>query len=507
MVVELHCHTSEHSACSHVNAVQLIKRAFAIGLQAVVITDHHYQWKDDELAGVKSRAGIPDFFHVLAGQEFKTSDYGDILVYGVKETIKKQPLTLEEVRQKYSDAAIIWAHPYRHNKIPEKEKLLNPLLDGIEIFSSNYNVLEAARALKDWHELKYTAIAGTDTHALSYTGSYPTIFDHPVTTIEGIVEELKQGRCRPYFKEVEKSGTSDTKVTEVTFGPKTSRKKIIVKTYEDIEGWKEGERSQYIAGEIYNNGFKGGKFRVSRPLQKDEKNLSLIEEHVNGETLYDKLLNANEEKAKEYIKMAAGWLAKLHNLQLKVTPDDEFLKIEKERLEYYLSGMYTHNHSHTKRAQDVLDEVWENEVEIFNSYPEILVQSHGDFHLKNIVVSIDEGSGEEYMTCIDFDSSYRLPRAFDAGTFIAQYRNMFFDKPEVTQKAPVELFLREYLEKSLNTNPDFGPQVQLYKARANLSIIYYLVKVGKGDSENFWTVLVDAERNLAHMKFKRTFKT
>jgi 3',5'-nucleoside bisphosphate phosphatase len=505
MIVELHCHTSEHSSCSHVNAVELIKRAFTLGMQALVITDHHYQWNNIDLKEIKQRAGVEDIFNVLSGQESHTSDYGDILIYGAKTTIEKQKISLEEIREKNPEAAIIWAHPYRNNKIPEKEKLLNPLLDGIEIFNSNYSFAEAARALKDWHELKFTAIGGTDTHALSYTGSYPTIFDHPFSTIKELVTEIKAGRCRPYFKEIPRTGTSDTKVTEITIGPKTSEKheKIITKTFTNIDAWKEGERTFYLTDEISNHGFNKGKYRIPRPLDKDAINLSVMEEHVAGETLHDKIIKADTEQAKEYLRMAAKWLAEFHNFTFKITPADEYLSIEKERLEYYLSKMYESNHTHTARVQQILDEVWKNEVELIESKQEPLVQGHGDYHLKNIIVGKDEGSNEEYIAVIDFNSSYQLPKAFDVGTFIAQYKNMFFDHPEVYYKAPIELFYQEYIDKSNEIGSDFELQVQLYKARTYLSVIYYLVKVGKGNSENFWTILIDAERNLAHKAFKK----
>jgi 3',5'-nucleoside bisphosphate phosphatase len=505
MIAELHCHTSEHSSCSHVNAVKLIKRAFTLGMQAIVITDHHYQWNDIDLKKVKQIAGVDDIFNVLSGQESHTSDYGDILIYGAKKTIEKQKIPLKELRENNPEAAIIWAHPYRDNKIPEREKLLNPMLDGIEIFNSNYTVAEAARALKDWHELKFTAIGGTDTHALSYTGSYPTIFDHPFSTIEELVTEIKAGRCRPYFKEIPRTGTSDTKVTEITIGPKTSEKheKIITKTFTNIDAWKEGERTFYLTDEISKHGFNKGKYRIPRPLDKDAINFSVMEEHVAGETLHDKIIKADPEQAKEYLRMAAKWLAEFHNFNFKITPSDEYLSIEKERLEYYVSKMYENNHKHTARVQQILDEVWKNEVELIESKQEPLVQGHGDYHLKNIIVGEDEGSNEEYIAVIDFNSSYQLPKAFDVGTFIAQYKNMFFDHPEVYYKAPIELFYQEYIDKSNEIGQDFELQVRLYKARAYLSVIYYLVKVGKGNNENFWTILIDAERNLAHTAFRK----
>jgi len=504
MIAELHCHTSEHSACSHVNAIELIKGAFNLGMQAIVITDHNYQWGDIELKKVKQKAGVEDIFHVLAGQEIHTADYGDILIYGAKETIKKQKVTLKEIREKNPEAAIIWAHPYRDGKIPPKEKLLNPLLDGIEIFSSNHSVSESIRALKDWHEMKFKAIGGTDTHALSYTGAYPTLFDHPFSTIEELVNEIKAGRCRPYFKEVPRTGTSDTKVTEIIIGPKASqaRKKIITKTFTNIEAWKGGERTFYLTKEISRHGFNKGKYRIPRPLDKDAGNFSVMEEYVSGKTLHEIILTAGPEEAREYLRKTARWLAKFHNFNFKITPADEYLSIEKDRLEYYLSKMYEKNHRDIARARQILDEVWKNEVKLIKEKPERLVQGHGDYHLKNIIVGQDVDSGEEYIAVIDFNSSFQLPRSFDVGTFIAQYNNMFFDRPEVYRKAPIEIFYQEYLDKSDGLEPDFGLNVELYKARAYLSVIYYLVKVGKGNSQNFWAILVDAEKSLAHRAFR-----
>ncbi len=508
MISELHCHTSEYSACSHVNAVELITRAYNLGLQGIVITDHHYQWNDQDLVDIKKEAGLPEIFNVLAGQEFKTSNYGDVLVYGVKNTIQKQKMTLEELREKHPDAAIIWAHPYRHDKIPKREKLLNPLLDGIEIFSSNYTVTEASRALKDWHELKYTAIAGTDTHALSYTGTYPTIFDHPFSTIEGLVKELKAGRCRPYFKETPRIGTTDTEITELSIGPKSSkeRKEVIVKSYKDKLTWKDSERTHKIMEGILNNGFESGKYRVPKPLDKDEKNLSLIEEQIKGDTLFDKIINADEEQAHYYLRLAARWLSKFHNKKLEISPKDEYLSIEKERLDYYISRMINNKHSHLQRIKLILEEVWKHELELLTNHKEVLVQGHGDFHPKNIFLGKDKVTGEEYIAAIDFNSSYQLPKAFDTATFIAQYKNMFFENSDVNKKAPVDIFLSEYVERAEDLSGNFYDQVELYKARSYLSVLYYLEKVGKGESENFWTILVEAERCLAHRSFSTTFK-
>lgn len=500
MIVEMHCHTSEHSSCSHVAAVDLVRRLHEAGIQAIVLTDHHYQWSQDELDDLRRRADLPKGLVILAGQEVETYDVGHMLIYGARTTIPALRISLLQIREQNPEAAIIWAHPYRGKRIPPPERLLDPLIDGVEIFNANYTVLEAARALKDWHTYKFTATAGTDTHGLSYAGAYPTLFDHPFDSIAGLADEIKAGRCRPYFKETPLvSGTSSMQVTEVTFGAHEAptAQKIIVKTFEDVGAWSEGERSHRIVGELYRQGFDRGPDRVPKPLDKDSHSLSLIEERVEGESLFEAVVRAEPAQASHYLELAARWLSKLHNARLKITPDEEYLQIEPQRLEYYLKSLIETRNRHLDRVREIKDLVLEREIELIGSRPEILVQGHGDFHPRNIFITRNEADRGEYVTAIDFDSSYQLPRAFDVGTFLAQYINMFFREHQVQRHAPSDVFLQTYLDQIPDLEEDFLAQVNLYKARTCLSILYYLAKVQKGDSEDFWRVLVEAEHSLA----------
>lgn len=74
MLLEMHCHTAEHSPCSHVNAASLVKQIFRKGLEGVCFTDHHYLWPKDELQQLRKRVEVPDYFLILAGQEVSTAD-------------------------------------------------------------------------------------------------------------------------------------------------------------------------------------------------------------------------------------------------------------------------------------------------------------------------------------------------------------------------------------------------------------------------------------------------
>jgi len=66
----------------------------------------------------------------------------------------------------------------------------------------------------------------------------------------------------------------------------------------------------------------------------------------------------------------------------------------------------------------------------------------------------------------------------------------------VLKKAPVHLFLKTYEDEVFDLPGEFIQQVHLFKARAYLTILYYLVKLNLGETEQFWTMLLNAEKSL-----------
>jgi 3',5'-nucleoside bisphosphate phosphatase len=97
---------------------------------------------------------------------------------------------------------------------------------------------------------------------------------------------------------------------------------------------------------------------------------------------------------------------------------------------------------------------------------------------------------------VDFHSSYQLPQAYDAGTFLAQYENQLRAYPNILQHAPPGVFVDAYAAASERVPTHFRTQVELFKARTALSIIHYLVKVGLGESDNLREVILSAEKSL-----------
>lgn len=501
MLLEMHCHTHEKSPCSSVPAVEVVRRVQARGLQGIVLTDHHALWEEAEVVELRRHAGVPDHFVIFSAQEVTTAEHGDVLVYGATRAIPKGTV-LEAIRAAWPQAALVLAHAYRKGRRPADRFLTDPLVDGVEIFSSNHGVAENSRGLADWHRLRFTAIAGTDTHGVQYAGAYPTIFDHPVQTIQELADELRAGRCRPFFKEIPRSG-ANALVTEVTFGTKEgdeNRERIIIRTLTDERRWKSTERAENIMAAIAAAGFDQGRYRVPQPIEIDRERMTIIEQGIRGRSLHDRLLAASHADAVWYLELAGRWLGRLHKAALAVTNASEFSQREEGRLRHYLSRFEAIGHRHAGRAQQIVEAVLRAAHQL-DCGEGCLVQGHGDYHPKNVLIGQDSQEQREtlFVAAIDFGSSMMLPPAFDVGCFLAQFRNQLFSHHELLTRLPESIFLNAYLDEGPPVGDEFFWQVELFRARTNLSIASFLIRVGLGDSEDLWRVLVEAEQSLSQI--------
>jgi predicted metal-dependent phosphoesterase TrpH len=109
-MIDLHIHTTAGSADSNLRPPVLRERALALGLPAVMISEHFRVWNDVEAAELAGDTGLV----VLRGMEWNT-ELGHILVIGV-EQYHSDLRNVAELRRYVDDCGgvMIGAHPFRH---------------------------------------------------------------------------------------------------------------------------------------------------------------------------------------------------------------------------------------------------------------------------------------------------------------------------------------------------------------------------------------------------------
>ena len=191
---DMHLHTSRHSPDSAINPFSLVRHAQQIGLSGVVITEHDWLWGEEELEEL--RAATPTM-QVYAGVEVSAHE-GHFLCYGVTDSRKlaKGIKVAELCREVHSQGgAIVAAHPYRWGQ--DFDEILNqePLLDGIEVMSSNMDVecRKKARIRKEERTTAWAALGNSDAHQLEVIAYCYSVFPQTIRDQADLLEAIRSG--------------------------------------------------------------------------------------------------------------------------------------------------------------------------------------------------------------------------------------------------------------------------------------------------------------------------
>lgn len=210
--VDAHLHTRRHSGCSRMDESRLIAQAIRRGLHAVVITEHHYQWPEDELAALRDAAGEPAFT-LLAGFEY-TSEKGDILVFGLeaREAADFKPggdpaAVLREAQAR--GAVCFAAHPTRE-RLGFDERIAGMPFDGLEVRSVNLQPHERRMALRLAAQLGIPPTASSDAHRIEDVGAHALSFDRPILSMADFVAAVREAKFRPAEDLTHPNGTRGT---------------------------------------------------------------------------------------------------------------------------------------------------------------------------------------------------------------------------------------------------------------------------------------------------------
>jgi predicted metal-dependent phosphoesterase TrpH len=191
MKFDLHLHTTRHSPDSLMAPFAMIRRAQALGLHGVVITEHDWLWTESELDELRRAA--PDLI-LLAGIEVSAKQ-GHFLAYGVHDPfavprgIDVTQLCHEVHRQ---GGAVVAAHPFRWGQ-PFAAILRDsrPVLDGLEIMTNNMDAECRRQAARIQGEYSLTGLGSSDAHEEAILGICYTEFASTIRDQRDLIEAIR----------------------------------------------------------------------------------------------------------------------------------------------------------------------------------------------------------------------------------------------------------------------------------------------------------------------------
>ncbi len=191
MKFDLHLHTTRHSPDSEMDPFVMLRRARALGLDGVVITEHDWLWTGDELDEL--RAAAPGLV-VLAGVEVSTRQ-GHFLVYGVKDpfAVPRGIGVAELCREMHRQGgAVVAAHPFRWGQrfddILARDR---PELDGLELMTNNMDADCRRRAAAIHARRRLAGLGNSDAHHEDTLGVCYTEFDATIRDVRDLVEAIR----------------------------------------------------------------------------------------------------------------------------------------------------------------------------------------------------------------------------------------------------------------------------------------------------------------------------
>jgi len=202
--LDLHVHTSPASPCASSSVDDVVSEAKRIGLDGICLTDHNYQWNEEDIETLREKHNFP----VLRGNEITTVQ-GDMLVFGLDEDIQGI-IALKDLAEKIAavDGFMIAAHPFRGFLAVSGDKLgldvekaagraMFTLVDGIETLNSKVTVDENRFCGRVARALKLPTTGGSDAHLAGEVGFYVTRFSKIIHSEEELISALRAGDAVP----------------------------------------------------------------------------------------------------------------------------------------------------------------------------------------------------------------------------------------------------------------------------------------------------------------------
>jgi len=189
---DLHVHTN-YSKDGISSVEEILIKAKSLGLNGLAITDH------DVIDGAIKAFKLADKFGliVVPGIEVTTKE-GEIIVLGVKSSIKRKQPAVETVRKARELGGFIvvpHAYDFFRGALGRVAEYLD--VDAVEVlnggeflpFSNNF-----ARKLAERRKLPMTA--GSDAHSIKTLGCAYTIIQEEVSNYQDVIQAIKKGNTQ-----------------------------------------------------------------------------------------------------------------------------------------------------------------------------------------------------------------------------------------------------------------------------------------------------------------------
>lgn len=199
MWIDTHCHT-KYSYDNWLEPLDLIRRAKALGLDGVCITEH-YSYEASEPV---ERIGRDEGLLILRGVEIAT-DKGHLLAYGMEDDGwniwgRDSYLPLEEVIARINELGGICApaHPFRNVGLASLMEGLLELRNIAAVESHNGVNAESDNdlAIKASAHMQLPTLGGSDCHKTVAVGRCATKFSQPVDDMASFIAAVRAGACR-----------------------------------------------------------------------------------------------------------------------------------------------------------------------------------------------------------------------------------------------------------------------------------------------------------------------
>ena len=196
MLIDMHMHEMRDSGDSFLKLEIMVELAKARGLDAICITDHDNMGIRDFAEEYSEKTGFP----IFTGIEF-FSLQGDIVAMGIKEYPRERIPAQEFITMVKEQGGMCFsAHPFRNNNrgLEENLKLVHGL-DGVEVLNGSTLYDANKKAAEYARMLGLATIGSSDCHVPEKLGLYATFFPEKIQTVEELVKQVKERKCRPAY--------------------------------------------------------------------------------------------------------------------------------------------------------------------------------------------------------------------------------------------------------------------------------------------------------------------